>query len=95
MGFSKVQDAIDAIGHLGMAVVVDDEDRENEGDLVTQNFPEPELAAWIGRFRDGPILLQSTHEEEAQSGGRCIHCAGVQLYWFSVNLRRRGNAEGV
>ena len=28
MGFSDVQDAIDAIGRLGMAVVVDDEDRE-------------------------------------------------------------------
>jgi len=34
MGFSEVKEAIDAIGRLGMAVVVDDEDRENEGDLV-------------------------------------------------------------
>jgi 3,4-dihydroxy 2-butanone 4-phosphate synthase/GTP cyclohydrolase II len=34
MGFSTVQEAIDGIGRLGMAVVVDDEDRENEGDLV-------------------------------------------------------------
>ena len=34
MGFSTVQEAIDAISRLGMVVVVDDEDRENEGDLV-------------------------------------------------------------
>ena len=34
MAFSTVQEAIDSIGRLGMAVVVDDEDRENEGDLV-------------------------------------------------------------
>ena len=34
MGFSEVQEAIDAIGRLGMAVVVDDEDSRNEGDLV-------------------------------------------------------------
>jgi 3,4-dihydroxy 2-butanone 4-phosphate synthase / GTP cyclohydrolase II len=34
MGFSDVQEAIDAVGRLGMVVVVDDEDRENEGDLV-------------------------------------------------------------
>src|SRR5580658_1183732 len=34
MGFSSVQDAIDAVGRLGMVVVVDDEDRENEGDLI-------------------------------------------------------------
>ncbi len=34
MGFSTVEEAIDAIGRLGMVVVVDDQDRENEGDLV-------------------------------------------------------------
>ena len=34
MGFSTVQEAIASIKGLGMAVVVDDEDRENEGDLV-------------------------------------------------------------
>src|SRR5580704_2354098 len=40
MAFSKVQEAIDSIGRLGMAVVVDDEDRENEGDLVMAATPE-------------------------------------------------------
>src|SRR6516162_243157 len=34
MGFSTVDEAIEAIGKLGMVVVVDDQDRENEGDLV-------------------------------------------------------------
>jgi len=34
MPFSSVDEAIEAIGRGGMAVVVDDEDRENEGDLV-------------------------------------------------------------
>jgi len=34
MVFSPVQEAIDAIAAGGMVVVVDDEDRENEGDLV-------------------------------------------------------------
>jgi 3,4-dihydroxy 2-butanone 4-phosphate synthase/GTP cyclohydrolase II len=34
MGFSTVEEAIEAIARLGMVVVVDDEDRENEGDLV-------------------------------------------------------------
>ena len=33
-GVLEVQEAIDSIARLGMAVVVDDEDRENEGDLV-------------------------------------------------------------
>src|SRR3984957_19868485 len=34
MGFSTVQEAIDSIRRLGMAVILDDEDRETEGDPV-------------------------------------------------------------
>lgn len=34
MNFSKIEDAIDAIRKGEMVVVVDDEDRENEGDLI-------------------------------------------------------------
>ncbi|HLN41275.1 MAG TPA: 3,4-dihydroxy-2-butanone-4-phosphate synthase, partial [Acidimicrobiales bacterium] len=34
MDFSPIEDAIDAIGRGEIVVVVDDEDRENEGDLV-------------------------------------------------------------
>ncbi|TMC10524.1 MAG: bifunctional 3,4-dihydroxy-2-butanone-4-phosphate synthase/GTP cyclohydrolase II [Chloroflexi bacterium] len=34
MGFARIEDAISAIGRGDMVVVVDDEDRENEGDLI-------------------------------------------------------------
>ncbi|MGH9092445.1 MAG: bifunctional 3,4-dihydroxy-2-butanone-4-phosphate synthase/GTP cyclohydrolase II [Acidimicrobiales bacterium] len=34
MPFAEVEEAVAAVGRGGMAVVVDDEDRENEGDLV-------------------------------------------------------------
>ena len=33
-GFASIEDAVDAIRHGGLVVVVDDEDRENEGDLI-------------------------------------------------------------
>ena len=51
MAFSKVQEAIDSIAQLGMAVVVDDEDRENEGDLVMA--AEAARSRTVSRFAAG------------------------------------------
>ena len=58
MGFSEVQEAIDAIGRLGMAVVVDDEDRENEGDLVmAAEAATPENIAFFLAHTSGVICV--------------------------------------
>src|SRR5580698_8146098 len=61
MAFSKVQEAIDAIGRLGMAVVVDDEDRENEGDLVmAAEAATPENIAFFLAHTSGVICVPLT-----------------------------------
>ena len=58
MGFSTVQEAIDSIGRLGMAVVVDDEDRENEGDLVmAAEAATPENIAFFLAHTSGVICV--------------------------------------
>jgi 3,4-dihydroxy 2-butanone 4-phosphate synthase/GTP cyclohydrolase II len=58
MGFSEVQEAIDAIRRLGMAVVVDDEDRENEGDLVmAAEAATPENIAFFLAHTSGVICV--------------------------------------
>jgi 3,4-dihydroxy 2-butanone 4-phosphate synthase/GTP cyclohydrolase II len=58
MGFSEVREAIDAIGRLGMAVVVDDEDRENEGDLVmAAEAATPENIAFFLAHTSGVICV--------------------------------------
>ena len=58
MGFSEVQEAIDAIGRLGMVVVVDDEDRENEGDLVmAAEAATPENIAFFLAHTSGVICV--------------------------------------
>ncbi len=58
MGFSSVREAIDAIGRLGMAVVVDDEDRENEGDLVmAAEAATPENIAFFLAHTSGVICV--------------------------------------
>src|SRR6202167_5362352 len=56
MGFSTVQEAIDSIARRGMAVVGDDEDRENEGDLVmAAEAATPENIAFFLTHTSGAI----------------------------------------
>src|SRR5580704_11587936 len=58
MGFSTVQEAIASIKGLGMAVVVDDEDRENEGDLVmAAEAATPENIAFFLAHTSGVICV--------------------------------------
>ena len=53
-----MQEAIDSIGRLGMAVVVDDEDRENEGDLVmAAEAATPENIAFFLAHTSGVICV--------------------------------------
>ena len=58
MGFSTVKEAIDAIGRLGMVVGVDDQDRENEGDLVmAAEAATPEKIAFFLAHTSGVICV--------------------------------------
>src|SRR5579863_5578327 len=58
MSFSSVQEAIDAIKAGGMVVVVDDEDRENEGDLVmAAEAATPENIAFFLAHTSGVICV--------------------------------------
>jgi 3,4-dihydroxy 2-butanone 4-phosphate synthase / GTP cyclohydrolase II len=58
MGFSEVKEAIDAVARLGMVVVVDDEDRENEGDLVmAAEAATPENIAFFLAHTSGVICV--------------------------------------
>src|ERR1700735_4255550 len=66
MGFSTVQEAIDSIKGLGMAVVVDDEDRENEGDLVmAAGAATPENIAFFLTHTSGGICAPLPPERGA------------------------------
>ena len=56
MAVSTVEDAIAAIGRGGMVVVIDDEERENEGDLVmAAEFATPERIAFFIAHTSGLI----------------------------------------
>jgi 3,4-dihydroxy 2-butanone 4-phosphate synthase / GTP cyclohydrolase II len=59
----RIDDAIDAIGRGEMVVVVDDEDRENEGDLImAAEFVTPENVAFFLAHTSGLICAPLTPE---------------------------------
>src|ERR1700731_4975610 len=63
MPFSSVEDAIAAISRGEIVVVVDDEDRENEGDLImAADAVTPEKIAFFLAHTSGLICVPLTPE---------------------------------
>jgi len=63
MPFAEIKDAIEDIRFGRMVVVVDDEDRENEGDLtIAAERVTPELINFMARYGRGLICLPMTGE---------------------------------
>ena len=61
--FAPIEDAIAAIGRGEIAVVVDDADRENEGDLIlAADMATPEQIAFFVRHTSGFICVAMTGE---------------------------------
>ena len=63
MQFSSIEDAIAEIRDGRMVIIVDDEDRENEGDLVcAAEKATPEIVNFMARHARGLICLPLTEE---------------------------------
>src|SRR5438067_3617445 len=61
--FARIEDAIDAVRHGRMVIVVDDEDRENEGDLtIAAEKVTPDAINFMARHGRGLICLSMTPE---------------------------------
>jgi 3,4-dihydroxy 2-butanone 4-phosphate synthase / GTP cyclohydrolase II len=61
--FARVEDAIDAIRDGRIVIVVDDEDRENEGDLtIAAEKITPEAINFMARYGRGLICMPMTGE---------------------------------
>ena len=64
---AKIEEAIAAIGRGEIVVVVDDEDRENEGDLImAAEFATPEKIAFFLQHTSGVICAPITSERAGQ-----------------------------
>ena len=63
VGFAPIEEAIAAIGRGEIVIVVDDEDRENEGDLImAAEFATPENIAFFLSHTSGLICVPMTGE---------------------------------
>ncbi len=61
--FAPIEDVIAAIGRGDIVIIVDDEDRENEGDLImAAQFATPEKIAFIIKHTSGVIVAPLTGE---------------------------------
>jgi 3,4-dihydroxy 2-butanone 4-phosphate synthase/GTP cyclohydrolase II len=61
--FARIEDAVEAIAAGRMVIVVDDEDRENEGDLtIAAEKVTPEAINFMARFGRGLICVSLTPE---------------------------------
>jgi len=65
--FDSIEDAIEDIRAGKMVVVIDDEDRENEGDLVgAADLATPEMINFMARYGRGLICLPMVEEKIKQ-----------------------------
>jgi 3,4-dihydroxy 2-butanone 4-phosphate synthase / GTP cyclohydrolase II len=63
MPLAKIEDALAAIGRGEIVIVVDDEDRENEGDLImAAEFATPEAIAFFLHHTSGVICAPVTRD---------------------------------
>jgi len=63
MPFASIEDAVAEVARGGIVVVVDDEDRENEGDLImAAEHATPEKIAFFVRHTSGLICAPVTNE---------------------------------
>jgi 3,4-dihydroxy 2-butanone 4-phosphate synthase/GTP cyclohydrolase II len=67
--FSTIEEAIEEVRQGKMIVIVDDEDRENEGDLmIAAEKATPELINFMARFGRGLICLTLTEKRTRELG---------------------------
>ena len=99
MPFSEVEDAVAAIGRGEMVVVVDDEDRENEGDLVmAAEAATPETIAFFLAHTSGVICAPLLPERADQLDLPLMVAANTeaQRTAFTVSVdARKGTTTGI
>lgn len=99
MSFARIEDAVAAIGRGEMVVVVDDADRENEGDLImAADAVTPEKLAFFVRHTSGvicaPLLGERLDELELPLMVATNTESHRTAFTVSVDLRK-GTTTGI
>ncbi len=99
MPFAKIEDAVAAIGRGEIVVVVDDEDRENEGDLImAAEYATPEAIAFFLHHTSGYICAPVTAQRATELGLDLMVRENTEsmrtAFTVSVDVRR-GTTTGI
>ena len=96
--FNTIEEAIEEFKKGKMIVVVDDEDRENEGDLVmAAEMATPEEVNFMARFGRGLICVPLTPKrvEELDLPPMVTHNTDSRETAFTVSVDARGTSTGI
>ena len=99
MPLASIEEAVAAIGRGEIVVVVDDEDRENEGDLImAAELATPEKIAFFVKHTSGLICAPVTNEraDELDLPLMVAHNTESQRTAFTVTVDyRHGTTTGI
>src|SRR5574341_1507697 len=99
MPFTDIENAIDAIGRGEMVIVVDDADRENEGDLIlAAERITPEAMGFMIRHTSGVICMpmEGQRLDELQLPLMVADNTEIQRTAFTVSVdARSGTTTGI
>ena len=98
MPISRVEKAIEEIKKGNMVVMMDDEDRENEGDLVyAASFSTPEKVNFMASLAKGLICVSITKEDPIRLELRPMVEKNDSSYEtaFTVSVDAKGSATGI
>ena len=97
--FDTIEDALDDIRNGKLVVVVDDEDRENEGDLIgAAELVTPDSTNFMAREARGLMCVAVTPERAAALDLRMMEARNTSLYDtpFTVSVDyRHGTTTGI
>src|SRR3954454_21270200 len=99
MPFTHIENAIAAVGRGELVVVVDDADRENEGDLImAAELATPETMAFMIRHTSGVICMPMLGErlDDLRLPLMVAHNTEVQRTAFTVSVDAvEGTSTGI
>src|SRR4029077_5790096 len=99
MSFASIEDAVAEIREGRMVIIIDDEDRENEGDLVcAAEKVTPEIINFMARHARGLICLPLTEErcEELHLPMQVSENTSTLGTAFTISIEgRRGVTTGI
>lgn len=96
----SVESAIEDIKNGKMLIVVDDEDRENEGDfIISARFASPEVINFMSKYGRGLICIALTDERCKELDLKAMVTSNTSLhetaFTVSVDLIGQGTSTGI